>query len=298
MGTETLHGLYKPATSENFDLVNHTNHNTDAIEELIAQIHTWIGNEANDANRHTLNALKTTIKTSLIAAINELFDAAVSDTKLGQRTVNAAQALPPTENTPSQLTVLLSQLAVQVRNITGKVGWNVAPAVSLETLNGKVDQSVKTGANVTFGTVNATKVYNAGWNDYAELYRKSDPSEVFCEGDVVVKVPYRDTYMRSSKPYDRLAVGVVSCNYGHLIGGDPDMSIEENLKLYVPVGLVGRLPVRVLGPVHEGDLLISSYDACAQSIRDNTYDINGRVIGKALQSTCDGGIVMMQIMLR
>ena len=149
------------------------------------------------------------------------------------------------------------------------------------------------------GYLYATRTYNAVYNDYAELFLKDDPEEVFEAGDVVVKVPGKNTYIKSYKSSDKLVVGVVSSQYGHLLGGSGDPEYDE--KHYVAVGLAGRVNVKVKGKTSEGDLLISSFDGLAKPTTFSTISYQGSIIGKVLNileynETTDISLVEMLIM--
>ncbi len=125
------------------------------------------------------------------------------------------------------------------------------------------------------GYLYATRVYNAVYNDYAELFEKADPDEEICPGDVIVKVPGKNGYTKSYKTGDNLVVGVASDQYGHLIGGTGNEEYDK--KHFIPIGLCGRNVVKVLGNVKEGDLLISAPNGLAIS-----SCVVGCIIGKVL----------------
>lgn len=157
----------------------------------------------------------------------------------------------------------------------------------------------KIGTNLTVsGNINASRVYNAVWNDSAELYKKEYPYEQYDEGTVICKVPGKNTYDFSSFENRKLVVGVVTNSYGHLLGGDKNLSLEENLQKYMPISLSGRVPVKVTKGVEisEGDLLVvSSVKGIATVV---SCPERGTIIGKALESS-DGSKdkVLMQVML-
>lgn len=163
-----------------------------------------------------------------------------------------------------------------------------------DAYHGKVNLEVN-------GTVRADKVYNAVWNDYAELYKK-DSSDIEVEpGTVICKVKGKDTYAPSTYDSSKLVVGVVSDSYGHIVGGDPDKSLEENLKLYYPVALAGRVYVKVAPRciIEEGDLLsVSMYEGRVVACSSPT---SGTVVGKALESSDyenPKDKILMQVMLK
>ena len=125
------------------------------------------------------------------------------------------------------------------------------------------------------GYLYATRMYNAVYNDYAELF-EVDPNEVFNPGDVIVKVPGKNLYTKSSSYNDPLVVGVVSNQYGHLLGGTGDE--EYDRRHFVPVGLAGRNIVKVLGPIEEGNKLMS----CINGLATMAFS-NCNVFGKVLR---------------
>lgn len=90
----------------------------------------------------------------------------------------------------------------------------------------------------TSGTITGSKVYNAVYNDYAEVFRKSkfeniEPGDVVCMGldGLVHKVQTSDDFVR--------VIGICSDTEGVLLGGK-DIPKEEQ----VIVGLVGQIWVK------------------------------------------------------
>jgi hypothetical protein len=138
----------------------------------------------------------------------------------------------------------------------------------------------------------ATRVYNAVFNDYAEYFEK-DTSEEFEPGDVICKSS-DNTYCKSKSPYDRNVVGVYSDSFGHILGGNGDGNDDEN---FIPVGLAGRITVKAIGYIEQGDLLVSSHIPGVAMSYSGNY-IPGTVIGKALESysSADIGKIKMLIM--
>ena len=94
------------------------------------------------------------------------------------------------------------------------------------------------------GVLTCTKVVNSVYNDYAELFPKGEETE---PGDLIVLDLYskEEKYVKSNKNNTRV-IGVHSDEYAHLIGGD-NVSLEENLKNYIPVSLAGRVKVKFIG---------------------------------------------------
>ena len=159
--------------------------------------------------------------------------------------------------------------------------------------------AIKTSGNITSnGEVRAKKVYNAVWNDIAELYLKNNPDREIPVGTLISKVPGVNAYEPTNEKTMNLVVGICSGTYGYLLGGEGNT--EEDLKKYIPVALSGRVPVKVIkgAIINEGDLLVSSAiegRATSCTFRGEQY---GRIVGKALESS-DGSkdVILCQVML-
>lgn len=136
------------------------------------------------------------------------------------------------------------------------------------------------------GYLYATRVYNAVWNDYAELFHSKEKIEpgkiayVDDDGDLVSSgVPNR-------------AIGVVTDRYGHLLGGHGDPNEDG----YLPISLAGRVPVAIASHVEVGDMLISDSHGFAQKA---SFDDFGKIIGKCCGPDPDGreGYVEMLVVI-
>lgn len=144
--------------------------------------------------------------------------------------------------------------------------------------------------NVT-GTVDAPKVLGAWYNnddggggDVAELYPYNKDFE-FEAGDVIITnsgvCEKTDDFMSPK------VIGVYSDTYHklHLLGGNPrEIPEDYDSENYLPIGIVGKVLVKVTGNVKEHDLLTTSEKlGYATSIDRNKY-IPGTVFAKALES--------------
>lgn len=120
------------------------------------------------------------------------------------------------------------------------------------------------------GCFYATRVYNAVWNDYAELMEAGED----IEAGHVAYIHEDGLVYATGRPGQ--AIGIVSDCYGHLLGGngDPD---EDG---FVAVSLAGRVPLEVRGEFQVGDYVYASHDGVG--IR-NTFGLPGclgRCVGK------------------
>lgn len=126
----------------------------------------------------------------------------------------------------------------------------------------------------------ANRIYNSVFNDYAEYFLKDQPLEA---GDVVAANENGDGYIKSNGEFDSLVVGVLSDDYAQCIGGEKELSQYEQDRKYAPIGLAGRVRVKVIGEIKKGDLLVSSnIPGVAMSNKGNYKP--GTVIGKALET--------------
>ena len=113
---------------------------------------------------------------------------------------------------------------------------------------------------IASGNITGAKVLNAVYNDYAEFFERGENTE---EGDIIAldSNSEKEQYVKATYKNCNI-VGIDSRSYGHLIGGEvppEDEDFEQyNLPKFIPVGLVGRVPVKVIGKVHKGDTIILS----------------------------------------
>jgi hypothetical protein len=162
-------------------------------------------------------------------------------------------------------------------------------------------QSTKDGvASATFnGTLTATAVYNAIWNDYAEFFPRGEETEA---GDFVALSLDSDNevYVKASKETSK-SVGIHSDSFGHLIGGEsaPEGQdfVEYNLPKYIPVGLVGRVRANIVGEVKKGDfIVISDIPGVGRAFNKET-DSYVDIIGMACESSSEKDIKRIKVKL-
>lgn len=148
------------------------------------------------------------------------------------------------------------------------------------------------GTTITADVITANKVYGAIWNDYAEWFEKENVNDTFDFGDIC---SWNENGVVLSSPFDVRVVGVVSNTYGHILGGFPLADMEENSKHFVPIGLTGRVNVKVKGTVKVGDLIISAGNGIGKV--DNNASIQ-QVVGKALESSNDESVKLITVLIK
>lgn len=133
------------------------------------------------------------------------------------------------------------------------------------------------------------RVYSGVYNDYAETYEKADADEISVEGMVVMLDTETGKYKICDEAQSPLVVGVISDNYGMLIGGKCIESAEDHLESVMQkhnfaVGVSGKVFVNVAyNNIEPGDLLVSAkISGLAEAVKDKSSIVPGTVIGKAL----------------
>ena len=135
--------------------------------------------------------------------------------------------------------------------------------------------------NPSAGSITATAVYNAVWNDYAEFFPRGEKTE---PGDIIALDvdSQEEKYVKATKD-SILIVGSHSNTFGHLIGGEnpPDGQdfVEYNLPKFIPVGLAGRVNVKFKGKSKKGyPVTISDVPGVAELCDFNESKVIGYVV--------------------
>lgn len=138
--------------------------------------------------------------------------------------------------------------------------------------NLQVDNNIKaTQANYT-QTIEGFTIVNQKAADFAEAFVVSEPME---EGDIV-EID-KCGCVQKAKYHSKKAIGVVSNRYGMCLDASRE-ELESGAK--TPIGLIGKLPINVVGIVFPGDYIISNGDGTG--IATSTYE-PGLVVARALE---------------
>lgn len=146
------------------------------------------------------------------------------------------------------------------------------------------------------GSITGSQVFGSVFNDYAEFFPRSGYTE---PGDIIALDvdSEKEAYKRASAG-DKLLIGVHSNQFSHLIGGENPPEgrgfVEYNINKYIPIGLAGRVKVKVLAPIEKGDkITISAVPGVGKRA-----EYGDQVIGYALENYDDDlniGMVNMKI---
>lgn len=141
---------------------------------------------------------------------------------------------------------------------------------------------------VVSGNIEAKgRVFNAVYKDLAEGY---EPGEFLEPGDVVEVRDDMKVYR--AKGIDNAVVGVVSDEFATCFGADLN---ELNQGIKVPVGLIGRVHVKVRNAVKRGDKIYVDTDGVATATpKSNSKFIH---IGKALETNLNAGLNKVECLI-
>lgn len=184
----------------------------------------------------------------------------------------------------------------------GNVGiGTTSPGAKLD-VNGNMKIS-GAGANLTFpdSTVQSTAwtgVLSGG--DYAESVDVTGERDAFEPGDLLVIDPNaQGHFQKANLPYSTLVGGVYATKPGVTGRRQPRSKPQDG---EVPMAMVGIVPTKVStenGPVHTGDLLVSSSTLGFAMKGTDRNRMMGAVIGKALASLEEGtGVIEVLISLQ
>jgi hypothetical protein len=191
-------------------------------------------------------------------------------------------------------------------NSSGNVGIGTTnPGATLE-VNGtaKIDTSLSVGAGgITFSgqagtqTTPWTGVLCGG--DYAEAVNAKGSKKTYEPGDVLVIGDGDDgEVQKSAEPYSTMVSGIFATKPG-VIGRRQSLVKDAD---EIPMAMVGIVPTKVTaenGPIHRGDLLVTSSTAGFAMKGTDRERMLGAVIGKAMGSLDSGtGVIEVLVTLQ
>lgn len=152
---------------------------------------------------------------------------------------------------------------------------------------------------VAMNNITAAKVYNAVWNDYAEYFPKLETT--ITEAGDIIALSFDDDgeFYELATEEHAMIVGAHSDQFGHIIGGENPENGESfedyNNKKFIPVGLVGRLPVKFIGEAKKGMKVVPSHIPGVGRKFDSTKDDYDKVIGYIVENNNEEGIRRVKI---
>ena len=147
------------------------------------------------------------------------------------------------------------------------------------------DGSSHTDANMQCGTLNGTATA-ALYSDLAERYS----SDAVYEAGTVVSFGGANEVTQSTAMYDTRVAGVVSTNPAHLMNAEAGTN-----ETHPAIALSGRVPVKVMGTVRKGDLMVTSAQTGVAMAADER--VTGAIIGKAIEAHTGEGIGVIEVLI-
>jgi len=139
--------------------------------------------------------------------------------------------------------------------------------------------------NFTAGVISATAT-NARYADLAERYT----ADADYEPGTVVELGGEQEVTQTTRPISVAIAGIVSTDPAYLMNADLTDGIS--------VALIGRVPCKVIGTIHKGDILVSSLTpGHAEAHRDIHSPPAGSVIGKAIESKSNDGSGVIEVLV-
>ena len=215
----------------------------------------------------------TAIPVITIAADGRITSASTSGITVGNGTLTLA-----TSGTG------ISGSASFTANQSGATTFTVTSnATSANTGNAIVARDAS--GNFSAGLITATTTA-ARYADLAERYT----ADADYEPGTVLVFGGEAEVTQSANKYDKRIAGIVST--------DPAFLMNESLEDGISVGLVGRLPCKVVGEIRKGDLMVASDTAGhAEAWRDESNPPAGSVIGKALENKTGAGADVIEVVV-
>ena len=152
-----------------------------------------------------------------------------------------------------------SNVALYLPTYTGNIGV----AGGATTFNGNV---ITTGANINTGVITGNWSLSTGSRlnaTYADLAERHHADKEYAVGTVVkIGGPNEITAVNSSDEFN--VIGVVSDTAAYVMNSE-----AGNDQTHPPIGLIGRVKVRVVGPIVKGDRITVWDNGCATKSMSN-----------------------------
>jgi hypothetical protein len=134
--------------------------------------------------------------------------------------------------------------------------------------------------------------------DVAEVITvEGEPAE-YAPGELMAISTRSDRRVeRVAEPYSTRVIGVYATKPGVLL---TERDIDANLDDAVPVGVIGIVPTRVSsenGPIHRGDMLVSSSTPGHAMLGTDRERMLGAVIGKAMAEFTEEGTGLIEVLV-
>jgi hypothetical protein len=184
---------------------------------------------------------------------------------------------------------------------SGPVGIGVNPQYTLD-VNGQIhaSQAIYASGGITFSDGSSlTSANTLCGGDYAESVDVTGDRTQYEPGDVlVIDTAASGKFLKSAEPYSTAVTGIYSTKPGAV--GRRQSTPKSDAE--VPMAMIGIVPTKVSaenGPIHRGDLLVSSSSIGYAMKGTDRSRLTGAVIGKALDNLESGkGLIEVVVTLQ
>lgn len=191
---------------------------------------------------------------------------------------------------------------VMLQAFNGNVGiGTIAPVRKLHIAGDvQIDGSIYFGTNQTAQSSPYAGLACQG-GDYAESVDVAGTRSNYEPGDVlVISAEAGSDVTKSFEPYSTSAVGIYSTKPGYV--GRRQTTDQKASQTEVPMAMIGIVPTKVSaenGPIHRGDLMVTSFTPGYAMRGTDRSRMLGAVIGKALGSLDSGtGVIEVVVTLQ
>lgn len=155
-------------------------------------------------------------------------------------------------------------------------GSNASPTFGNITVLGNVNaNTITTGSPTNPGTITGAWTLTSGStleSTYADLAERHHADAAYSVGTVMTVGGINEV---TSASMGQRVLGVVSTEYAYLMN-----SAAGNPQTHPAIAYVGRVPVRVVGPINKHDMIVPTLNGCARAGE-------GQSFGWALESNSD-----------
>jgi len=219
----------------------------------------------------TLSQDSTTAST--IVAINGVVQIPVTSYAVSGNVLTFTEAPESTDVIDARILTTTTTVS-SLQNGNGSAIFEASDSLVQFEITGNLVPTANATANIGSSSLYFNRVFavstSAVFSDLAEMYEADSdiaPGTVVCfGGSKEITVCDEDS--------SRRVAGVISTNPSYL------MNSAQTGEYVVALALTGRVPVKVLGTVRKGDMMVSAGQGCARAEPDPTV---GSVIGKALE---------------
>jgi hypothetical protein len=193
------------------------------------------------------------------------------------------------------VTLSASSISNSTSNVTVASGGGVSFGIASANVVVVGATGIVPNSNVSYNLGDTTHWFNTFYGlatqaKYADLAENYQADAAYEPGTVLVFGGSHEVTTTTASHDERVA-GVVSTNPAHLMNGGLQ---GENV---VALGLTGRLPCRVQGPVAKGTVLVTGTTPGVAQAIDNSQFRPGCVLGKALESINTNNIDTIEIVV-